>query len=297
MEDNMMLEGGVVAEDTAEVTTDVDLSAFDDGWDSDGYPETFDAEETTEPETTEAPEVDQPTEAEAGAQPDEKPDEPVAEEPVTEEQGSGEDQLITVDFMDEHRQFDWKKDKDEIKTLLQKGMNYDRKVAKQEETISDYRSFLEDIAKPQNMTVEQLIDITRARVYMNSQKEAGRTLTEAQALMEIQSKKAEKAASEAEAKKNEAKAADESRRNELNRFIQNFPGVKAEEISKEVWAEFHKTGDLVAAYAKDQMSKQQQRIQTLENNRKNEERSMGSSKSAGSGKKRDAFDEGWDSAY
>lgn len=282
------LEGTVDTETVdTDVTTDVDLSAFDEGWDDDSAPVATEVE--AEHETEDPSEANQQEEEESGAD-----DNPQDEDEDVKAEAEQVNQLLTVTHNKTTRSFDWNKDRDEIKTLVQKGMDYDRKVTR----LSDYEDFLKELATPQKLTIEQLMDTTRARLFKANEAKEGRDISDTGALLAVQKQRADKATAkqaDAEAQQQTAKdTAEQKNRDMLNRFIAAYPEVKGEDIPKSVWDESRKTGDLVAAYAKHERKQLEAQIATLKQNKKNSERSIGSVRSTGSSTKKDAFDEGWD---
>lgn len=80
----------------------------------------------------------------------------------------------------------------------------------------------------------------------------------------------------------------------LLRFARTFPGVKAENIPQEIWDGFRKGGDLVGLYAAHENRQLRQRLNALEKNGRNKQRSTGSRKSAGGQKRRMTVQELWD---
>ena len=91
------------------------------------------------------------------------------------------------------------------------------------------------------------------------------------------------------------------RRASVDRFMKTYPGVKSEDIPKKVWDDAEEMGDLTAAYIKYNSGKVQaenerlkKELEQAKQHQKNKERSMGSSRSVGSGATKDPFDEGWD---
>lgn len=287
-----MLESTVDTTESTEVTTEVDLSAFDEGWE-DVTPSSIEAEVETEQETEEPAEADQQKQEESGAEQDEKPADQQPEEKAEVANTNSADQRMTVKHLDTVRELDWNRDKDEIKTLVQKGMDYDRKNQK----LSDFEDFLKELAAPQNLTIEQLIDTTRARLFKASEAKEGREISDTDALLAVQKQRADKADAQkvdAEKQQKTAKEAEEQKKNDmLNRFIAAYPDVKGTDIPQSVWEESHKTGDLVAAFAKYEKKQLEDRIAVLERNKQNAERSIGSVRSTGASKQLDAFDEGW----
>lgn len=289
--DNEMLESTAETTGEAEVTTEAELAAFDEGWDDTGVQS--ESAEEAEQETEETAEADQQEAKDAGALQDNAPAEEQKDEKAEEKNTDEADQRMTVKHLDEIRELDWKRDKDEIKTLVQKGMDYDRKNQK----LTDLESFLKELAEPQKLTVEQLMDVTRARIYARNEAKEGRTISDSEALLAVQKQRAEKAeqqkTSEESAKKAEKETEKQRTQDMITRFISAYPDVKGDDIPKDVWDESAKSGDLVAAYAKYERKQLQERIAVLEQNKKNTERSIGSVRSTGAAKTPDAFDEGW----
>jgi hypothetical protein len=81
----------------------------------------------------------------------------------------------------------------------------------------------------------------------------------------------------------------------LLNFIAIYPDVDAKSIPEQVWKESAITGDLVGAYQRHENRLLKEKIETLENNHKNKERSTGSRRTAGATTPKDPFDEVWDS--
>lgn len=271
--------------DDSDVTTEDMLSAFDEGWDDDGQPV---YEEDAEYEMDE---VDS-DEAEADQQEAEDTDASETTEETDQSEGDeteGADQFLTVKHLGEEK----KVSREEAIPYIQKGMDYDRKVSKLTTKIAEYEEFLNELASPGNLTIDQLIDSTRARMLMSQEARNGRDISETDAIFKVQQARAEKAKAEAEPAPQETKSVltDEN----IQKFVAAYPNLKAEDIPQSVWEETHITGDLLGAYTRHENNELKKRIDALETNKRNERRSTGSRKTAGSGKARDAFDEGWDS--
>ena len=162
------------------------------------------------------------------------------------------------------------------------------------------RDFLKEMAAPLNLSVEELIDNTRARMLIQQKKEAGEELSEMEALTIIQRNRAEK---QAEAQATDEKAASEAAKAQMIRaFVNEFPDVKATDIPADVWAECSRTGDLAGAYRKyadglkdKEIARLSKENETLKQNQKNKDRSTGPRRSAGAATPKDPFDEAWDS--
>ena len=273
MDESILNSTEAEVESQTEGIENEDADADDDGWDSItwGSDEGEDAREEDgglNPES-ENPEADQQTEdANQETTDADKPDD-------NSRQKSGEeDQFLELKYMDETR----KVSREEAKTLAQKGLDYDRirgerdEMQKDYQTLKGYKAFLEEM-KGNFPSVEALITDTRAR--MLAEKESI-SYADAVAKVNLQSQ-------------TQPQREDQPRGNDaVQRFVEEYPGVKAEEIPQSVWDEVKKTGDLVAAYNKYDRQKQAERIsqleaeiETLRQNRKNVERSPGSSKTAG----------------
>ncbi len=149
------------------------------------------------------------------------------------------------------------------------------------------------------LSVEELIDNTRARMLIQQKKEAGEELSEMDAMNIVLRNKTkaadaavEKPAADAEAAKNQM----------IQQFVREFPDVKADAIPTEVWAECNRTGDLAGAYRKyadglkdKEIARLNKELKSLKQSQRNRDRSIGSLKSSGAPAAKDPFDEGWDS--
>lgn len=276
-------------------------SAMEDDWDDIDFSDVRDEddegaeqEETpaeTEPET---PEADQQKEQEGEEQQEEPP---AADEPTKET-------TFDLKYMGEIKTVD----RDEVITLAQKGLNYDKILHERDEAngevsrLKEYESFLDDLAKTAGKTVSDLMDDTRAEVLV-----AKEGLDKSVALQRVKLDRdrkafeAEKSRRDADKKAKEAEEKKQSQ--DIMNFVREFPGVQPQDIPKEVWEKVHKEGmSLVSAYSAYDNKKLRQEIQewkskyeTAEQNAKNKERSTGSQVSAGVGstKKKDPIDDDW----
>lgn len=286
-----------------ELTSEATEAAIEDDWYSDGVAERPKAEETAEDASDEAQEADQQTEevvAENDTPPAEEQEAQQTEEQTEEAKEETADQRFVLKHLDEVREVS----REEVIALAQKGMDYDRKTQKLSDTIAEYEAFLDEIAAPAGLNRTQLMDSIRARALVASEAEAGRTITETEALFRVQQSRADKkrvAEEEAQAESQRKQAEAERQQNEmLQRFASTYPEVKAADIPAEVWAETRKSGDLVGAWAKyenarlkREKAELERRISTMENNAKNAQRSTGSQKSAGNATEDSDFDAAW----
>lgn len=265
----------------------VDESAFDEGWDDEPVKADDDMDLSDESDETEAPEAEEETEAEG------EPEQTEEAEPETKPEA--DNQRFQLKYNGE----DFDVSRDEVIELAQKGKDYDRVKSEYDKIKADagtmnrlksQEAFLKELAEQSNMTVEELMENTRARMLMANDD----SLTEEEALKQVRSK----ANKEAEKKEPEQpqKATPEERRQQMfANFLATYPDVKAESIPKEVWDDAERTFDLVGAYMRHQNRELLKEIETLRQNNKNKERSTGSRKSIGASKPKDDFDEAWDS--
>lgn len=287
-------------EDTAPETDST--SAMEDDWDDIDLSDVVDTDtEETEAEQEETPAETETEPSEADQQTEEKGEEQQEETPAAE--GPAE-QTFDLKFLGEIKTVS----KDEVITLAQKGLNYDkilgeRDVAKQEVSkLQEYEAFLKELAGHGGMSIEDLMDSTRAEVL--AKKEG---LDNSVALQRVKLDRERKAfeaeKSQKEAEKRAKEDVEKAQNQDLLRFIQEYPGVQPQDIPKEVWDKVHKSGiSLVSAYSEFENKKLRQEVQewkskfeTAEQNYKNQQRSTGSQATAGAGssKKRDPIDDDW----
>ena len=291
--------------ETTEVAAE-DYAAFDEEWgDAPVADDDFDlSSDEGEGETGEGAEAE--NEAESGADAEDGTENVDAETGTdnAETAENAENTAETTDTKAEegHQLYTLKSPKgerqcgiDEVLTLANKGMDYDGV----REDRDNLRDFLGELAKSSSMSVEELIDSTRARMLVQQRESEGKPISETEALFLVQRERADKKAARAA----EAAKADEQNRNRMiSDFIAEFPDVQATEIPAKVWAESRETGNLAAAYRKYANSQKDAEIkrlrkenETLKQNKKNKERSTGSMRSTGANSTADPFEEGWNS--
>ena len=277
-------------ENEAVVSEDFDIYA---GWGDDPGPaETI--EET--PEETAETESDETDQSEADEAEDASDDESAeaSEEPVDEEPGKEADQSFTLKHLDEVREVN----RDEVIALAQKGLDYDRirterdSLKAEKATLQDHEDFLKELAEMAGTSIEDLMVTTKARLVVADEKKKGNAITLEQAKYRVQSDmKAAKKAEPAAEPKEDPKAKDDALNENFMRFRREYPDVKAEDIPKEVWAEF---GDgkkeLTECYRRYENKQLKARIKDLEQKKV---RSTGSRKSNGSPIKEDDLYVGW----
>ena len=281
----------------SEIETEVDTQAEgeeietepvdpdDEGWADVTWGDASD--EDSEDELAEPEDEDKPVEPE---KPSEEADKSEASEP---EQADDADEYLEVKFLHETR----KVGKEEAKTLVQKGLNYDHVVEERDTMRADYdklkgyENFLNEL-KGEFPTVEALIDDTRAR--MLADKEG---ISYADATAKVKNMYPEQPAKPEKPSSNQTMGDDA-----VQKFVAKYPNVKAEDIPAEVWDEVRETGDLLGAYEKNVAFKERDNriaaleaeIKTLKQNSKNAARSAGSASSSGNTSAKSKIQQLWE---
>lgn len=289
-------------EDTAPETDST--SAMEDDWDDIDLSDVVDDEndgaeqEETPAETESEPsEADQQTEEPGEAQQGKAPaaEEQAAEEPA--------EQTFDLKFLGETKTVS----KDEVIVLAQKGLNHDKVLRERDEArgeitrLKEYETFLKELAGPDGMSIEDLMDSTRAEVL--AKKEG---IDKTAALRQIKLDRREKAfeakRSQEEAAKREAEEADRQRSQQFLKFHEEYPDVDPKDIPKEVWDKFRDGMPLITAYStyenkrlREEVKSWKDKAETAEQNYKNQQRSTGSQSTAGVGstQKKDPIDLDW----
>lgn len=261
-----------------------------------------DEEESQEGETqndTAEPEADQQkVDAEA-----ETANEPTAE---AQEQTDGSEEADQPELIElKHLGQTVRVTPEQLNAYAQMGLDYqrireDRDAARKEvERLTAMETFLKELAAPQGISVEDLIDGARAEVLAKKEH-----LNKDVALQRIKldrERKAFEAQKDRQKKEAQAKSQEEAKRQEqFLRFARTYPKVKPNDIPKDVWDAFKDGEDLVNAYArfenrelKEKVSKLESQLETAKKNSENKRRSAGSQRSAGSASEMDEFDRAW----
>ena len=301
-----MYEDTNISEMSEDTTPETDsTSAMEDDWDDIDFSDVKDDAEWTDSEEDTSETEEQTPEADQQTEEAEETEEELAAETETEStQESVEEQTFELKFLGETKTVS----KDEVVTLAQKGLNYDkvlgeRDTAKGEVSrLQEYESFLKELAQMDGRSVEDLMDHTRAEIL--AKKEGLDTSVALQRIKLDRDRKAfeaEKAQKETERK---AKSEEEEKKNrDILSFVQAYPEVQPQNIPKEVWDSVHRDGvSLTAAYTayenkklREEVKSWKDKAETAEQNAKNKERSTGSQSTAGAGstKKKDPIDDDW----
>ena len=185
-------------------------------------------------------------------------------------------------------------------------MDYDRIREKWDGVKNDiqklrmYEGFLAELAEARGGDIESLIDETRTRTLMARAEARGEDLAPAAAA--AMAVKMRTDFNPANVDPEEARQ--EKSQQEITRFLNAYPDVKAEDIPKEVWEDVNRNdGDLLGSYQRYENKKLKDELKTLKKDleaakqqTKNKQRSTGSTKSVGSSKTKDPFEEGWDAS-
>lgn len=305
MEDTVMNNAPETTE-TAPVnegTPDFDDDAFFDDIDlsdikADEAEETGNEKQETPAETEDQPEADQQKETEPEQQ---EQEDGASDEQKSEETQEGENQP----FMELKRFGEVTKvNREQATVLAQKGLDYDhvrgeRDTAK--ERVAELEGFLTELAAPSNMSIEDLMDATRAELLANKE-----GIDQSVALQRVKLDRERKAfdAQKQNAQREELAKQEQKQRIDADNaaFQRAFPNVKMSEVPKEVWEMMLKEGEsLVSSYARftakalaEENEKLKSDLETAKQNFDNKQRSTGSQKSAGNAqKKSDPIDDDW----
>lgn len=297
MDENNEVLGGESIESEFEDWSDIDTSNLTD--------ESDENETEGETEADEA-EADQPETGEAEEEAEENPEEKT--EDGQKEEQKEPDQTFELKHLDETRTVN----REEVIQLAQKGLDYDRirgkldelrGLEKQAGENELYAEFVKELADGAGISVEQMIDSTRARILVDKAGKQGQTLDMKDALAQAkQTREARNQLDQQSREMREQRNKQDRFREEANRFRMLYPDVKAEEIPPEVWADYDRGGNLADAWNKNQMQQLRTENETLrreldglKQEKKNEQRSTGSRKSAGASQ-RSKVDDAWEEA-
>lgn len=253
-----------------------------DDWDDITFDDLADQPDEPETETAE--------EAETAEQ------QPEAEEPEQETQE--QDQLFELKHLDEVRSVG----REEVITLAQKGMDYDRVRQKYDaakpgaewyEKNSDTVKWLEEMAAEQNMSLSEMVDETRAEIMA---RKTNQSVAVCRGIVANERK-----ALELEARQKAMESPDSKVDAEVKAFMAAYPDVGKDPngIPQEVWDAVNNGESLVNAYRafenkqlKEQLKQEKAAAERRAQEEKNKARSTGSQSTQGK-KDMDAFDALW----
>jgi len=287
-----MEENNEVLEQEAE-TTESSFDAFNDAWDDDYEVEdAADDHDDDEQKADDTEPADEPEDADQAA---ENADEAEPSSESGEESKEG-NQLYEITYLGNKEQLTL----EQMTELAQKGRDYDHIRQERDKLKGEsgrQLDFLKKLADKAGVSVEEQIELTEAMWLMDEEAAKGNTISEAEALLRIQRDRGK--TPETSEKTEDQSEAPNDFNEQIDRFLKVYPNVTGDQIPQEVWDETRRNGgDLLVAYQaymiKTLKAENAKNAQEKTNN-KNKTRSTGPLNSAGAGKKRSAFDEGWDS--
>lgn len=274
-------------EEKENVTPETD--AIDNDWDD------IDLSDVTDDGTEEETETE--TEEEADHSEESKDEEKPAETETKDESKEDADQRFTLKHLDEVKEYS----REEVVTLAQKGLDYDRirqKLSEKEtaeKQNKDVIAFVDELAKEQNLSTAEFMLGYRAATMARKD---NISIDDAKKRLQMQAK--EKELDEREKALNEKvneQAAEQTKRekaqNEFKEFFKARPEVKADDIPKEVFQQAMNGVPLLTAYTAWENAQLRAQLEAEKKNRENAERATGSTSSAGKKVKKDTFDDLW----
>jgi hypothetical protein len=233
---------------------------FEQGFDSSDLPQSEDLEETVE-------ETQEETETEELSAEDEEQTEGMTEQE--------KEAFLKIKYNKEEIPLS----EDEARELAQKGKNYDKLQEKVQQLESDPRlSFVEDLAKEQNMTVDQYLqEVKKWKEQQQINELVNQNIPEEYAKEMLENRKfREQIESERKAKEQESKQSEE-----YGDFLQYFkqsngrqfdPEKDADLLPQEVWQQHEAGVPLKFAYMEHQNNQLQSQLKTLKQNKENEKK-------------------------
>lgn len=229
-----------------------------------------------------------------------------------EQQAQTDGQLFELKHLGETKNVN----RDEVVTLAQKGMDYDRvtekntqlenQVSEQKQQLAqltEHENALQELAKQSGTTVEELVEnmliaVTKSKYGIDDD---GMALERVKLDRERRALEQERAALAPQKQEQEQQAANEKWRGEcFDAFAKAYPDVDPASIPNGVWEAFNRGETLVSAYARErnkaleaEIARMKSEQETRDRNAANAARSTGSQSSAGKTGSDEAFDALW----
>ena len=229
-----------------------------------------------------------------------------------EQQAQTDGQLFELKHLGETKNVN----RDEVVTLAQKGMDYDRvtekntqlenQVSEQKQQLAqltEHENALQELAKQSGTTVEELVEnmliaVTKSKYGIDDD---GMALERVKLDRERRALDQERAALATKNQEQEQQAANEKWRGEcFDAFAKAYPDVDPASIPNGVWEAFNRGETLVSAYARErnkaleaEIARMKSEQETRDRNAANAARSTGSQSSAGNTGSDEAFDALW----
>ncbi len=294
MDENTSAVMGAEAEAEAQTTEAIEQDDWDD-IDLTDVSDNSEEEGRTDEDAAEG--ADQQPEEQAEGQTD------TEEEAETKEAQGEADQLFTLKHLDSTYQVD----KNQVVALAQKGLDYDRIRARADQEISRltvYEDFLKELAAPNGMSIDDLMDTTRANILAEREGlDRDTALQRVKLDRDRQALEAQKQSMNRQTEAGVMQAQRQARmKQSMDRFIQAHPDLNAKDIPETVWQDFAAGKDLSDAYAihearqlREQLETANRELETLRQNKSNQARTTGSQTDAGSKQETDQdwFDRQW----
>ena len=277
-----------------------------DGWYDD---ENSVTEEDAQPETEESADLaaEAPAPEEANQQ---NPEEEAPEAEKPEESGEllPEPEAETDQFKLKVLGEELTVSREEVIALAQKGKDYDRikdklsELTAEKAKTDESMGFLRELAETQHMTVDELVDHTRAQVL--AQREG---IDMSIARGRVKNDRRERALAHKENRLKEQETQKEAQNQEaikrqegIKAFLAKYKNVDPNTIPQEVWRDVSAGESLLSAYTRYENGLFKREIEALnaklkaqEQDRKNRERSAGSRQTEGKSRVRDEWDVSW----
>lgn len=266
-----------------------DLETFDDI-------EVMDSDEEGTDEQPAEPEADQQTEAAETETPD-------TEEPesATEQETADQPELIELKHLGQVVRVT----PEQLNAYAQMGLDYqrirdDRDAARAEVArLKEMEDYLKELAAPQGISVEDLLDGAKAEVLANKE-HLDRGIALQRVKLDRERKQFEAQKAQQTRAQQEQSEKEQRQRDQFLQFAKEYPKVKPNDIPKEVWEKFKEGMNLTSAYAqyeakslRDQVASLEAKLEAEKKNSENKKRSTGTQKSAGNVTEQDAFDRLW----
>lgn len=266
-----------------------DLENFDDI-------EVMDSDEEGTDEQPAEPEADQQTEAAETETPDTK-----EQESATEQETADQPELIELKHLGQVVRVT----PEQLNAYAQMGLDYqrirdDRDAARAEVArLKEMEDYLKELAAPQGISVEDLLDGAKAEVLANKE-HLDRGIALQRVKLDRERKQFEAQKAQQTRAQQEQSEKEQRQRDQFLQFAKEYPKVKPNDIPKEVWEKFKEGMNLTSAYAqyeakslRDQVASLEAKLEAEKKNSENKKRSTGTQKSAGNVTEQDAFDRLW----
>lgn len=241
------------------------------------------------------------TPAEDGQGAEERPAEPPAQQRQEERPAEAEEpERFTLKNRDETRTVT----RDELVAMAQKGWDYDT-VRQERDQLRQYRgeadpalALVKGYAQRNGMSVEQYIDTVRkqellAQGVSEQTAETQIGLEKQQAALREQNAEAEQARQRQEAILERARQQQEARKQGMLDFLKTYPGVKPQDIPREVWERVAGGESLVSAYTLHQNKRLEAELAAERQNKQNRQTTPGSLAASAEGDVRTDIDKWW----